>query len=87
MQSLERTGNPWRLLLRAAQEVIFAFHGYLGSLPPREGRMQGFGHMGFPSYFVYSGRAGFFGGCLLIVGLFTRVAGFCSWQGKWRLRS
>jgi putative oxidoreductase len=32
--------------------------------------------MGFPPYFVYiAGVIEFFGGCLLIVGLFTRVAG------------
>jgi putative oxidoreductase len=32
--------------------------------------------MGFPSYFaVIAGVLEFFGGCLLIVGLFTRIAG------------
>jgi putative oxidoreductase len=31
--------------------------------------------MGFPSYFVYiAGIVEFFGGCLLILGLFTRIA-------------
>lgn len=32
--------------------------------------------MGFPSYFGYiAGIVEFFGGCLLILGLFTRIAG------------
>ena len=38
--------------------------------------MQSFTHMGFPGYFVYiAGVIEFFGGCMLVAGLFTRVAG------------
>jgi putative oxidoreductase len=37
--------------------------------------MQGFQHNGFPAYFVYvAGIIELFGGILLILGLFTRIA-------------
>jgi putative oxidoreductase len=76
MQSLEGLKPLALLLLRVALGVIFAFHGYPKLFTHTQEAMQGFGHMGFPSYFVYiAGVLEFFGGCLLIVGLFTRVAG------------
>jgi putative oxidoreductase len=76
MQSLEALKPVALLLLRVALGVIFAFHGYPKLFTHTQEAMQGFAHMGFPSYFVYiAGVLEFFGGCLLIVGLFTRVAG------------
>jgi putative oxidoreductase len=38
--------------------------------------VQGFAHIGFPGYFAYiSGVLEFFGGLMLVAGLFTRIAG------------
>ncbi|MGA7915872.1 MAG: DoxX family protein [Candidatus Acidiferrales bacterium] len=76
MQSMEKLKPLALLLLRVALGVIFAFHGYPKLFTHTQEAMQAFGHMGFPSYFVYiAGVFELFGGCLLIVGLFTRVAG------------
>lgn len=76
MQSMEKLKPLALLLLRLALGVIFALHGYPKLFTHTQEAMQAFGHMGFPSYFVYiAGVVEFFGGCLLIVGLFTRVAG------------
>ncbi len=64
------------LLLRAAVGVIFIYHGYPKLFGNIRGTMAGFEHMGFPSYFaVIAGVLEFFGGCLLICGLFARIAG------------
>jgi putative oxidoreductase len=76
MQSMEKLKPLALLLLRLALGVIFAFHGYPKLFIHTQETMQGFMHMGFPAYFAYiAGVIEFFGGCLLIVGLFTRVAG------------
>jgi putative oxidoreductase len=76
MQNLEALKPVALLLLRVALGIIFIFHGYPKLFTQTQEAMQAFGHMGFPSYFVYiAGVLEFFGGCLLIVGLFTRVAG------------
>jgi len=62
------------LLLRCALGIIFISHGYPKLVHPAN--MQGFYlQHGMPGYFVYiSGVLEVFGGGLLIVGLFTRVA-------------
>ncbi len=76
MQSMEKLKPLALLLLRLALGVIFAFHGYPKLFTHTQETMQGFMHMGFPAFFAYiAGVIEFFGGCLLIVGLFTRVAG------------
>lgn len=76
MNSLEKLKPLGLLLLRLALGVIFIFHGYPKLFTHTHEAMQGFAHMGFPPFFAYiSGILEFFGGCLLIVGLFTRVAG------------
>jgi putative oxidoreductase len=76
MRSMEQLKPLALLLLRLALGVIFAFHGYPKLFTHTQETMQGFMHMGFPAYFAYiAGVIEFFGGCLLIVGLFTRVAG------------
>src|SRR5580700_869228 len=76
MQSLEGLKPLALLLLRLALGVIFAFHGYPKLFTHTQEAMQGFGRMGFPAYFAYiAGVLEFFGGILLIVGLFTRVTG------------
>jgi putative oxidoreductase len=62
------------LLLRLAFGIIFMWHGYPKLTHPAG--MQGmFVQHGLPSYFVtISGVLEVFGGALLIIGLFTRVA-------------
>jgi putative oxidoreductase len=76
MRSLEKLKPLALLLLRVALGVILVFHGYPKLFTHTHEAMQGFEHMGFPGYFVYiAGVVEFFGGCLLILGLFTRIAG------------
>jgi putative oxidoreductase len=63
------------LLLRLALGIIFIFHGYPKLAHP--GAMHGmFVQHGLPAYFSeISGTLETFGGALLIIGLFTRIAG------------
>ncbi|MGA7842825.1 MAG: DoxX family protein, partial [Candidatus Acidiferrales bacterium] len=76
MQSLEKLKPLALLLLRLALGIILVYHGYPKLFTHTHETMQGFEHMGFPAYFVYiAGVIEFFGGCLLILGLFTRIAG------------
>ena len=76
MQSLERLKPLALLLLRLALGIIFIFHGYPKLFTHTRETMQIFEHMGFPGYFVYiAGAVEFFGGIVMILGLFTRVAG------------
>ncbi len=76
MQVLENLKPLGLLLLRVAVGVIFIYHGYPKLFGHTREAMQSFAHMGFPGYFVYiSGIVEFFCGCMLIAGLFTRLAG------------
>ncbi|HXX45627.1 MAG TPA: DoxX family protein [Candidatus Acidoferrales bacterium] len=76
MQSLEKLKPLALLLLRLALGVIFVYHGYPKLFGHTREAVQGFVRLGFPGYFAYiSGLIEFFGGCMLIAGLFTRVAG------------
>lgn len=76
MHFLEKLKPLGLLLLRVALGVIFIYHGYPKLFGHTRDAMQSFSHMGFPGYFVYvAGVIEFFGGCMLIAGLFTRVAG------------
>jgi putative oxidoreductase len=61
--------------LRAILGIIFLYHGY-PQLTHTHGNLQGvFVEHGFPPYFVYvSGILETFGGGLLLLGLFTRLA-------------
>ncbi len=75
MQRLEKLKPIALLLLRVAMGVIFIYHGY-PKLTHAQQWVQNFGHMGFPGFFAYlAGIFEFFGGVMLIVGLFTRIAG------------
>jgi len=77
MQSLEKLKPLALLLLRLALGIIFISHGYPKLFVNLWGTVQMFQHMGFPGYFAYiAGVFEFFGGILLIAGLFTRIAGF-----------
>lgn len=63
------------LLLRLGLGIIFIYHGFPKLFTHMSEAVAAFPHMGFPSYFAYiAGIIEFFGGCLLIVGLFTRIA-------------
>jgi putative oxidoreductase len=76
MQSLEKLKPLALLLLRAAIGVIFIYHGYPKLFGHTREAVQSFVHMGLPGYFAYiSGVIEFFCGCMLIAGLFTRIAG------------
>lgn len=76
MEGLEKLKPLALLLLRLAMGVVFIYHGYPKLFGNIRGTMTGFEHMGFPSYFaVIAGVLEFFGGCLLIAGLFARIAG------------
>jgi len=76
MQGLEKLKPLALLLLRFALGAIFVYHGYPKLFTHTRESMQGFVHMGFPGYFAYiSGVLEFFGGLMLVAGLFTRVAG------------
>jgi len=65
------------LFLRVALGVVFIFHGYPKLFSSTQQMMGFFQHVGLPGYFVFiAGVFEFFGGILLIIGLFTRIASF-----------
>jgi putative oxidoreductase len=75
MQNLEKLKPLALLLLRAAVGTIFLYHG-LPKLTHAQQWTQNFGHMGFPGYFAYIAAVlEVFGGGILILGMFTRIAG------------
>lgn len=75
MQALEKLKPLALLIARIAIGVIFIYHG-LPKLTHPQQWVQNFHHMGFPGYFAYiAAILEVFGGALLIVGLFTRIAG------------
>lgn len=76
MEVLEKLKPLALLLLRIALGVILVYHGYPKLFGHTRQTMDAFGHMGFPPFFAYlAGVVEFFGGCLLVAGLFTRIAG------------
>jgi putative oxidoreductase len=76
MHALEKLKPLGLLLLRVALGVIFVYHGYPKLFGRTPDAMQWFAHLGLPGYFVYiAGVIEFFGGLMLIAGLFTRIAG------------
>lgn len=65
------------LLVRLALGAVFMAHGYPKLFQPTKQMFQLFANFGFPSWAVYvAGAVEFFGGLLLVIGLFTRVAAF-----------
>jgi putative oxidoreductase len=75
MQSLEKLKPLALLLLRVVLGVVFLYHG-LPKLSHAQQWTQNFAHMGFPGYFAYiAGVLEVFGGAILILGMFTRMAG------------
>ncbi len=76
MQFLEKLKPVALLLLRLGLAAIFIYHGYPKLFAHPKEWLDNFQHMGFPRYFAYiSGTIEFFGGLLLVAGLFTRIAG------------
>lgn len=76
MQNFEKLRPLALLLLRLALGAIFVHHGYPKLFGNMRANMEMFSHMGFAGYFVYIvGVVEFFGGLMLIAGLFTRIAG------------
>ena len=76
MRILEQLKPLGLLFLRVALGIIFIFHGYPKLFTSTHQTMQFFIHEGLPGYFVYiAGVLEFFGGIMLIAGLFTRLAG------------
>ena len=77
MRILEQLKPLGLLFLRVALGVIFIYHGYPKLFSGTQQMMDFFRHIGLPGYFVFvAGVFEFFGGILLIIGLFTRIAGF-----------
>ncbi|MGB7023490.1 MAG: DoxX family protein [Candidatus Acidiferrales bacterium] len=75
MHHLEKLKPLALLFLRLGLGIIFIYHGFPKLFTHTHQALQQFPHMGFPPYFAYiSGIVEFFGGVLLIVGLFTRIA-------------
>ena len=75
MQLLEKLKPVALLLLRLGLGLIFIYHGYPKLFTHAHETLRQFPKMGFPSYFAYiAGVVEFFGGWLLALGLFTRIA-------------
>jgi putative oxidoreductase len=76
MQALEKLRPLTLLLMRFAVGAIFIYYGYPKLFVHTRDSIQAFTRMGFPGYFAYiSGVLELFGGIMLVVGLFTRIAG------------
>jgi putative oxidoreductase len=76
MRSLQKLEPLALLLLRVALGIIFIYHGYPKLFGHTRETVETFAHMGFPRYFAYvAGIIEFFGGCILVLGLFVRIAG------------
>lgn len=74
MQHFEKLKPVAQLALRLSLALIFIYHGYPKLFTERVQWYAAFPKMGFPWYFaLIAGVLEFFGGCLLLVGLFTRL--------------
>lgn len=76
MESFEKLRPLSLLLLRLALGAIFLYHGYPKLFTHTRDTMQFFSRSGLPAFSVYVvGILEFFGGILLVAGLFTRIVG------------
>jgi putative oxidoreductase len=74
VEILERLKPLALLLLRVGIGIVFIFHGYPKLFTHTHEMMPAFQRMGFPAYLIYiAGVIEFFGGIVLILGLFTRI--------------
>ena len=76
MNFLEKLKPLALLLLRLALAIVFVFHGYPKLFGETQRFVRAFADLGLPAYTVYiAGILELFGGCLLVLGLFTRPVG------------
>jgi putative oxidoreductase len=76
MNALDKLRPMALLLLRAALGVIFIYHGFPKLFGDTALYTRSFVSYGLPGYLSYAaGMVELFGGTLLLLGLFTRVAG------------
>ena len=76
MHALEKLKPLALLLLRWALGLIFVFHGAPKLFGNSQRLLEFFASLGFPAWMAYvGGVVELFGGALLILGLFTRIAG------------
>lgn len=76
MNFMEKLKPLGLLLLRWGLGAIFIFSGYPKLFGDTKRAIEAFASIGMPAYMVYiAGAVEFFGGWLLVAGLFTRVAG------------
>jgi putative oxidoreductase len=76
MSFLDKLKPLGLLLLRWGLGLIFIVHGYPKLFGDSRRAMEFFANVGLPAWTVYvAGVVEFFGGWLLVLGLFTRVAG------------
>jgi len=75
MEILDKLKPLALLLLRLGVAVVFLYHGYQKLFAQSQRYVAAFPHMGFPGYFAHiAGVLEFFGGILLVAGLFTRIS-------------
>jgi putative oxidoreductase len=76
MRFLEKFQPPALLLLRWGMALVFIYHGYPKLVGKTATFIAAFQGIGLPWYFVYiAGAIEVFGGVMLVLGLFTPVAG------------
>ena len=76
MHALEKLKPLALLLLRWALGLIFVYHGAPKLFGNSQRFLEFFASVGFPAWMAYvAGVVELFGGALLILGLFTRIAG------------
>jgi putative oxidoreductase len=75
MRFLEKLRPLALLLLRCGLALVFGFHGYPKLFGKTAVFVAAFERLGLPAYFVYiAGITEVFGGLMLMLGLWTRVA-------------
>lgn len=73
MHHFEKLKPAAQFVLRVSLAIIFIYHGYPKLFAHRIQSYAEFSKMGFPWYFALAiGILEFFGGCLLLVGVYTR---------------
>ena len=76
MNALDKLRPVALLLLRWGLGIIYIYYGYSKVFSHAAENVKFFQDLGFPSYMSYVvGIVELFGGCLMILGLFARIAG------------
>jgi len=75
LRFLEKLRPLALLLLRCGLALVFVYHGYPKLFGKTAVFVSAFERLGLPGYFVYiAGAVEAFGGLMLVLGLYTRVA-------------